>query len=329
MTAFAEYWERIRLRIDDGFRQWIPELFGGLPEPQLEAVLRSMEAGKRIRGCLVCLTCEALGGDIEAALPRAVGIECIHAASLIHDDVVDGDAVRRERPAEWTLQGSRRAVLLGDVMFATVIQKMVEQSIEEGSLVANVIATMAKGAYQEHLERSSLERSAGENNYDAIIHFKTGVLFGAAAQLGALVATSSDAARGSSFTFGARLGEAYQIADDLAEVRDLERRSDFSRPALAATAPILLRFSATTARDYVRLMNDGGGHWDAWAERELPPIKDRMRSEIAARCERAGSALDAFPDNPFTRLLREMPADIVRAMAAEEEGRGRRSISPR
>ena len=322
-TSFLEYWERIRLRIQNDFRQWIPELFDGLPEPQLEAVLRSMEAGKRIRGCLVCLTCEALDGDVEAAFPRAVGIECIHAASLIHDDFVDGDAVRRNRPAEWTLQGSRQAVLLGDVMFGTVIHKMAEQSIAEGSLVAKVIATMAKGAYQEHLDRSNVKRSASDGRhrsdiYDHIIHLKTGVLFGAAAQLGAIVATASAEVRAQAFRFGARLGEAYQIADDLAEVVNLERLPRSPLSALSAAAPILLRFSPTTRPELLRLTNKNHRGWSKWAEREFPLIKDRMRTEISARCTSAISELTDLPKNHFTHLLREMPADIVRSMEAAD-----------
>jgi geranylgeranyl pyrophosphate synthase len=325
-TSFLEYWERIRLRIQNDFRQWIPELFDGLPEPQLEAVLRSMEAGKRIRGCLVCLTCEALDGDVEAAFPRVVGIECIHAASLIHDDFIDGDAVRRNRPAEWTLQGSRQAVLLGDVMFGTVIHKMAEQSIEEGSLVAKVIATMAKGAYQEHLDRSTFERSASEGRdrsdiYDHIIHLKTGVLFGAAAQLGAIVATASAEVRAQSFRFGARLGEAYQIADDLAEVVNLERLPRSPLSALSAAAPILLRFSPTTPPELLRLTNKNHRGWSKWAEREFPLIKDRMRTEISARCASAISELTDFPENHFTHLLREMPADIIRSMEVADRVR--------
>ncbi len=319
--SFAEYWERIRLRIQDDLRQWIPELFDGLPEPQLAAVLRSLEAGKRIRGCLVCLTCEALDGDIEAAFSRAVGIECIHAASLIHDDFVDGDAVRRNRPAEWTLHGSRQAVLLGDVMFGTAIHKMAEQSIAEGSLVASVIATMAKGAYQEHVDRSNFERLASEGShradiYETIIHLKTGVLFGAAAQLGAIVATASDPARARAFRFGARLGEAYQIADDLVDVLGLEQLPQ-SRPSeLSAAAPILLRFSSMTPAQLARLARGNHRGWSEWAEKELPLIKDRMRTEISARCGSAIAELIDFPENHFTHLLHQMPAEIIRSMEA-------------
>lgn len=322
-ASFAAYWERIRLRIQGDFRQWIPELFDGLPDAEMDAVLRSMEAGKRIRGCLVCLACEALGGDVEAAIPRAVAIECLHAASLIHDDVVDGDAERRDRPAEWALQGSRRAVLLGDVMFSTVIHKMVEHSMEEGSLVARVIATMAKGAYQEHFDRSALERPAGDERpradiYEDIIHLKTGVLFGAAAQLGAMAAMASEPARARAFKFGARLGAAYQMADDLVDVVELEPAGRADPAALAAAAPILLRFSAMTPSELSRLINTSHRERRFWAETKLPLIKQRMRAEIAARCATAISVLGGFPNNDFTRLLREMPADIVRSMDATD-----------
>ena len=226
-SSFLEYWEQVKFRLESEFRQWVPELFRDLPQSQVDAILRSLKAGKRIRGCLVCLVCEALDGDIDAAVSKAVGIECIQAASLIHDDYVDGDKIRRNRPAEWTLQGSRQAVLLGDVIFASVIGKMVEEGIEEGSLISKAIAAMAMGAYQEHLDRLKFERLAREGNYrpetyERVIHLKTGVLFAAAAQLGAIAAKASAPERRRAFNFGARLGEAYQIADDLVEVLKLE-----------------------------------------------------------------------------------------------------------
>ena len=319
--SFLEYWERIRLRLEKEFGQWVPELFGNLPEPQVEAVLRSLEAGKRIRGCLVCLVCEAFGGGIEAAVSRAVGIECIHAASLIHDDYVDGDKIRRHGPAEWTLQGSRQAVLLGDVMFATAIRKMAEKGVAESSLVANVIATMAKGAYQEHLHRSNLERLVSEGKYrseiyECVIHLKTGVLFGAAAQLGAIAAKTSATVRTQAFNFGVRLGEAYQIADDLVEVVKLEQLPQSRVAELSAAAPILLRFSRMVPADLLCVLNENRRGRSKWGEREFPLIKDRMRGEISARCERATSELNDFPGNRYTRMLHEMPAEIIRSMEA-------------
>ena len=181
--SFLEYWDGLRDRLDREILQSVPDIYGDLPARQAEAMHRSLGAGKRIRGCLVSLICESLGGELEASISKAVAIECIQAASLIHDDYVDGDEIRRDRPAEWTLQGSRQAVLLGDVMFATAIGRMVADGVEEGRLAANVIASMAKGAYQEHLERVAIQRQGSaawrtpEADYERIINLKTGTLF--------------------------------------------------------------------------------------------------------------------------------------------------------
>jgi len=318
-TAFLDYWEGIRRRLEKEFGQWVPELFGDLPDPQVQSVHRSLEAGKRIRGCLVCLVCEALGGTIQSAISRAVGIECIQAASLIHDDYVDGDRVRRNQPAEWTLQGSRQAVLLGDVMFATVIRNMMEMGVAEGSVVANVIATVAKGAYQEHVDRSNLDHSVSEGayrseTYERIIHLKTGALFGAAAQLGAIAAEASAPVRAQAFAFGCRLGEAYQIADDLAEVVKLEQLPGARRAELSAVAPILFRFSRMSPVDLLSVLNENRREQSKWVDEELPLIKDRMRGEISTRSQSAISELIDFPGNRHTRLLHNMPAQVIRSM---------------
>ena len=318
-AAFLDYWEGIRRRLEKEFGQWVPELFGDLPDPQVQSVHRSLEAGKRIRGCLVCLVCEALGGTIQSAISRAVGIECIQAASLIHDDYVDGDRVRRNQPAEWTLQGSRQAVLLGDVMFATVIRNMMEMGVAEGSVVANVIATMAKGAYQEHVDRSNLGHSVSEGTYrsetyERIIHLKTGALFGAAAQLGAIAAGASASVRTQAFTFGCRLGEAYQIADDLAEVVKLEQLPEARRAELSAVAPILFRFSRMSPVDLLSVLNENRREQSKWVDEELPLIKDRMLGEISTRSQSAISELIDFPGNRHTRLLHNMPAQVIRSM---------------
>ncbi|MEW5790282.1 MAG: polyprenyl synthetase family protein [Pseudomonadota bacterium] len=106
--GFRDYWAAIRDRVDAGIDAWIPELANGLAHEQSLSIRRALKDGKRLRGTIVCLTCEALGGPIEEGIPRAVAIECIQAASLIHDDYVDKDTIRRHRPAIWTLEGCAR-----------------------------------------------------------------------------------------------------------------------------------------------------------------------------------------------------------------------------
>ncbi len=80
---FLNYWSAIRARLDEEVVYRVPRFFRNLPAEQIEAVQQVVADGKRIRGCLVYLMSNALGGRTEDAIPRAVAIECIHAASLI------------------------------------------------------------------------------------------------------------------------------------------------------------------------------------------------------------------------------------------------------
>lgn len=85
--------------LDEAFRRQISRLLENIPSKQTAALMATLEAGKKIRGCLACLISDALGGELEAAIPRAIAIELIQAATLIHDDFVDQDTIRGNRPA--------------------------------------------------------------------------------------------------------------------------------------------------------------------------------------------------------------------------------------
>jgi len=201
----ARFKERIDAELDACLGDWFP----GLPPQDLEVLRAVLARGKRLRGGLACLVAEALGGGIDAAMPAALAIEIIQAASLVHDDFVDGDALRRGLPAAWTVLAPRRAVLLADVMFATALEKMAEAGAAEAAALAHAIAAMARGAFQETLEASA--------SYRRVNQAKTGSLFAAAARLGALVAKARAAQVEAAHEFGALAGEAYQLADDLAD----------------------------------------------------------------------------------------------------------------
>lgn len=217
-VSFDAYWRAARERLEGELERALPRFFDRLSTSDLDAVREVLAGGKRLRGGLVCLLNDALGGSPAAALPRALAVECVHAASLIHDDLVDGDVSRRDRPATWTTQGPRRAVLLGDLMFATALQRMTELGRDDGLALADAIATMANGAYQEplaHSELAACSDAQGARLYPELLYLKTGILFGTAARMGALAAGRAAPVAALAFEYGARIGEAYQVADDL------------------------------------------------------------------------------------------------------------------
>src|ERR1039457_6292380 len=146
--SFQNYAESVKPLLDAGFTDQLAGLLGDAESLKAYGGAKVLTGGKRIRGALVCLVTVTLGGALEDALPRAIALELIQTATLIHDDFVDQHEQRRDLPALWTLEGSRRAVLIGDIIFASAIQRMSELGREEGLIVSNAIAEVSRGAYQ-------------------------------------------------------------------------------------------------------------------------------------------------------------------------------------
>lgn len=311
------YWKSANAEIEIGLSHWLPMLCQDLPEMSPETMRQPLAGGKRIRGCLVCLMSEALGGTLAAAIPRAVAIECIQAASLIHDDIVDGDWTRRSQPATWTVEGMRKAVLLGDVIFSTAIERLAELGSRDTQTLAHAIATLARGAYQEAIDPAVLRSALLEGRYqpviyEQIIRLKTGALFAAAAQLGALAAEASDEVAARAFAFGMQLGEAYQIADDL---DDLAAWPDQQSIAAIPLLPTLLYFSDKAPSPISMLdLFDGGNGWHSEMALQLPSITDRMQAAITLKVTAALAELQGLPANPHLALLRSLPRQILPAV---------------
>lgn len=258
--GLSAYRAAAKARIDAELKGQAAQWFGTLPPRHADALHTIFTEGKRLRGSLACLVAEALGGTLEQALPAALAVEMVQAASLVHDDFLDGDTVRRGRPAVWTLLSPRRAVLVADVMFATAIEKMAQVGAREGATLAHAIAAMAQGALQEGTGNGYAEDL---DAYRRVIYLKTGSLFAAAARLGALAVDAQETHLLAAAEFGARAGEVYQIADDLAD-----------------GAP-------------------------------LGPLNPQ--TQIGTLVDQARRALAAFPDNARTRMLADMPQELIGA----------------
>jgi len=320
-TEFEDYWRAHKPRLDEAFHRQTSLLLENVPMKQLAALMKTLEAGKKIRGCLSCLVGEALGGELEAAIPRALAIELIQAATLIHDDFVDQDTIRGNRPAAWTLEGARRAVLIGDVMFAAAIKMMSDFGAEDGRAVSQAIVQVSQGALHEPLNPLILADEIEANGlrdqwYNRMIRLKTGILFGTACQLGALAARSDGTLGEISFRYGLRMGEAYQIADDLKEVEIHLRQLSINTGQMVALAPALVYF-VPDLRPYI-LTHLRGGRPDMEAvEGELFGVAEKlMKSEIEQRLQAAVAAISGqFPRNEYSATVHRAPWDLIRMFA--------------
>ncbi len=290
----------------------------------------SVYGGKRIRPMLTLLACEACGGSADVALPAAAAIELMHNFSLVHDDIEDRDRIRRGRPTLWTLWGNAQAINTGDAMFA-LAHSCIEALVERGADPVRAVhalrvfddAAVALTVGQ-HMDLSFEARSdVSVDEYMAMIQGKTGALTQAACAIGALLGGASDERIRALAAFGAWLGIAFQLQDDILGIWGDpavtgKLHSDLSHRK--RTLPVLY---AAAQDAHVRELYFGGSSnaGSASVDNALP---DTVLAEVlhlivasGAReyteqvaldtCTRAMKSLDsAQVDNPSGALLREL-----------------------
>jgi len=179
--------------------------------------------GKLLRPLMLVASAEAVGGAAETALPAAVAVEHLHVASLVHDDIIDGDDLRRGRPSVHARYGVADAIVAGDALLFDLFAAVAECAAPP-RVVAAVIAEFARAGGDlcrgQVLESSMVPPSAarsgsGLEDYLDVAAFKTGALFRAACRAGALLGGGSAEQVDLLGDYGRHTGVAFQMYDDL------------------------------------------------------------------------------------------------------------------
>lgn len=220
MTA-KEYKNLVDLKLSEFFNP------SGLSyDGLLESMHYSLTAGgKRIRPTLVLEFCRISGGDIEKALPVACAIEMLHTYSLIHDDLpcMDNDDLRRGKPTNHVVYGECTATLAGDALqaeaFGTIARSELpaENKIACVEILADAVGSdgMCAGQYLDMVGES---KQLTEDELDDINSRKTGALLIAACRMGVAAAGGSGEMLEAAAHYGACVGAAFQIRDDILDV---------------------------------------------------------------------------------------------------------------
>ena len=199
----------------------------GLPyDGLLESMRYSLTAGgKRIRPILVLEFCRISGGDVQKALPVACAIEMLHTYSLIHDDLpcMDNDDLRRGKPTNHVVYGECTAVLAGDALqaeaFGTILRSELPAEVRANcaEILADAVGSdgMCAGQY---LDMKGENMVLSEDELNEINSRKTGALLIAACRMGVAAAGGSDEQLEAAALFGAAIGAAFQIRDDILDV---------------------------------------------------------------------------------------------------------------
>ena len=170
--------------------------------------------GKRIRPTLVLLMAKAYAYQGTAHHELAAVVEFIHTATLLHDDVVDESSMRRGRQTANALFGNAASVLVGDFLYSRSFQMMVGlHNMRVMQILSDATNVIAEGEVLQLLNMHDPDVS--QDAYLNVIRSKTAKLFEAAAQLGALIAGANDAEVIAAGDYGASLGTAFQLIDDV------------------------------------------------------------------------------------------------------------------
>ncbi len=203
------------------------ELPADCPTQLREAIRYSLLAPcKRLRPILVLFAAEACGAAWDAALPAACAVEMVHTYSLIHDDLpaMDDDDLRRGRPTCHKAFGEAVAILAGDALLALAFE-VLAKDIQPPETAARCCLALAEAAGATALvggqaDDLAVEFSAGDlAALEAVHRRKTGAMFLVSLRLGGFVAGADDRQQAALERYGRSVGLAFQIADDLLDVR--------------------------------------------------------------------------------------------------------------
>ena len=219
-------WMRAQLaQVESGLSRWVRlDAPAGLGEAMRYAVL---DGGKRLRPLLVLAARDAVGGQAEAALRAACAVELIHAYSLVHDDMpcMDNDVLRRGKPTVHVRFGQARALLAGDALQALAFELLTPEDGVPPAMQARLCRLLAQAAGADGMaggqaiDLASVGRSLSEHELRHMHRLKTGALLQGSVRMGAACASDvPTAARKALDNYGAAIGLAFQVVDDILDV---------------------------------------------------------------------------------------------------------------
>ncbi|MDR3455438.1 MAG: polyprenyl synthetase family protein [Rhodoferax sp.] len=211
--------------VEQALSNWVAaDAPAGLGDAMRYAVL---DGGKRLRPLLVLAACEAVGGHAGAALRAACAVELIHAYSLVHDDLpcMDNDVLRRGKPTVHVQFGEARALLAGDALQALAFELLTPDDGTVSPVVQAALCRLLARSAGHHgmaggqaIDLASVGLALSEAQLREMHRLKTGALLQGSVLMGAACGVASAAATVALGEYGAAIGLAFQVVDDILDV---------------------------------------------------------------------------------------------------------------
>ncbi|MBZ0224722.1 MAG: polyprenyl synthetase family protein [Comamonas sp.] len=220
----ADWIGQMQQRVEQALADWVPLATpADLGEPMRYAVTGG---GKRLRPLLVLAACTAVRGNHDAALRAACAVELIHAYSLVHDDLpcMDNDVLRRGKPTVHVRFGEARALLAGDALQALAFELLTPDEGVPPAMQAELCRLLARAAGAhgmaggQAIDLASVGETLSEAQLCQMHRLKTGALLQASVLMGAACGALEMRARQALLQYGAAIGLAFQVVDDVLDV---------------------------------------------------------------------------------------------------------------
>ena len=276
--------------------------------------------GKRLRPALVLLAALTGRYDLRVLTPAAVAVELTHAATLVHDDVIDRAPLRRGRPTVAASLGDEPAIVIGDFYFAKAYERAARtDSPEVVALLANAVMEICAGEVRQQAIRHRYSTDVDE--YMRRIEAKTATLLAACCEIGAVLGGLETGMRSALREYGRLLGLAFQIADDVLDYTSSEH--EIGKPIGHdliegfATLPLMMaRENEKVAKELEAILVDGRVLSLDEARRAAGIVResDGPRSALERAGELAAEArsqLDNLPASPAVSTLVSLTEYVV------------------
>ncbi|MFB6167361.1 MAG: polyprenyl synthetase family protein [Haloferacaceae archaeon] len=216
-----EYLERRVALVEERLTEVVESVEPARLREQVDHV--ALSGGKRVRPAVTVLACEAVGGAPEDAVDFAVGTELVHSASLVVDDIIDRSEVRRGAESAWATYGYGPAIVASDGLLGEAFALF---SADERAMrvAAEAMVELGEGEASELVARPT-----NEAEYTTLARRKTGALFRAAAELGAIAGDADPYTVESLGDYAEGVGVAFQIRDDVLDAT--ADATDLGKPA--------------------------------------------------------------------------------------------------
>jgi octaprenyl-diphosphate synthase len=213
--------------------------------------------GKRLRPLLTVCAARLCGRDDEAIFDLSAIPEYLHAASLSHDDIVDGSMMRRGRSSAYKIWGNRATVLVGDFLYAKAIELTSRfDDTRIAAVIAEAVAMMSEGEIIQLLQAKN--PSFDEETYFKIIKRKTASLISASCKIGALFAGAGKSEVQALSNYGLYVGQAFQMIDDIldyaADANELGKAIGTDLAEGKVTLPLIVAIKKASLKERERLL---------------------------------------------------------------------------